>query len=105
MITMNSDIMHTNHRRLENAFHSAAYARNRGALEVTIEWNVGKGFGDRHAMTAQYAFQKTSDGIYARVRGCSSTEAIMRIQNFCLKHSLPFSPTASWARTDGTPVI
>jgi hypothetical protein len=99
MITMNSDILHTNHRRLELAFKSAAYARNRGALEVTIEWKVGKG-----EPTAQYAFQKTSDGIYARLRGCTTSEAIMRIHNFALRHSLPFSPTGSWARTDGTPV-
>lgn len=99
-ITMNSDIMHTNHRRLETAFRSAAKARNQGAQHVTIEW-WAVGVEDR----AQYAFEKTSDGIYARVRGCPTTEALMRIHNFTLKHGLPFSPTASWARTDGTPVI
>lgn len=96
---MNSDIMHTNHRRLETAFKSAAKARNQGALEVTIEWlSVGVD------CSSQYAFQKTSDGIYARLRGCVTAEAVMRIHTFALKHGLPFSPTANWARTDGTPV-
>lgn len=101
MITMNSDIMQTNHRRLETAFQSAAKARNQGAQHVTIEWRTAKGYG---LPDAQYAFEKTSDGIYARVRGCATAEALMRIHNFTLKHGLPFSPTASWARTDGTPV-
>lgn len=105
--TMNSDIMHTNHRRLEMAFKSAAKARNQGAQEVTVEWNGLEPRTDGGRRGVQYfqdAFQKTSDGIYARVQGITETNEIMRIHNFALQHGLPFSPTASWSRTDGTPV-
>ena len=103
---MNSDLAHTNleqttHRRLETAFQSAAKARNQGAQTVIIEWVIGR---NRLYDTAQYAFEKTSDGVYARVRGLTDAESLMRIHNLALKHGLPFSPTASWARTDGKPV-
>lgn len=96
---MDSDVKQTAHRRLEMAFQSAAKARNEGAQHVTIEWAFTGLFASK-----QYAFEKTADGLYARLRGVTDANELMRVHNFALQHGLPFSPSASWARTDGIPV-